>query len=861
MLDLELLGESNWRGPGSGRQVPFYKRTWFRALVALTILGFVSAFGVLVFVIQPMREKAATYDLSECKKLEAASVIFDRYGGEIGRIYVMNRTPVKLSEVPSHLRKALISQEDSRFPTHDGVDYLGIARAIWLTVKVGRVTQGASTLTQQLARNTFELREKSIQRKLLEAFVAQQIEKHYTKDEIMELYLNRIFFGSGNGQQFYGIQAAARGYFGKDVDKLNIEESATIVGLIKSPNNFSPLRRPQASIKSRNMVFHRMAEEGYISPEDEEQLSKKPMITATQVVDSRLTFVYDEVSRQVKKIFGEERAATGGFNIYTSIDPVIQTKAEESVHRRLTEVENYRRSLAATDKTAAPYPHQTYVEYGNVITDFRNKMRNREIDPATPKPTAQYLQGAAVVLDNHDGSILAVVGGRDYTHSQLNRALQSPRSPGMAFLPMVYATAFTQPTFFPGTPFEDAPFNNTKVMFGATGGTTGEWGIEADTHTFTMKPIAARQGLVHSLNSITMRLAYEAFPGATDQTVNLSPLREQVQRMGIDSPLPDNPRNVLGDSPAKLTEIALAYTCFPNGGSRAKAVHLVNKITDAQDKIIYQVDDEVTTPVEALDPIAAYQVNTCLVDSMDHGTASAAHTEFGLKKFPVAGKTGTHYGFKDLWFAGYDSAVTCAVWVGFDTPKAIFDGAYSSRIAMPIWCDIMNSSLQNHKPEPFKTPGGMEKMELCRRSGQRATDFCYEKRRDKDGRERSVRDTYFELVRPGTIFAEPCTVHEGEGLALDLLAFQSNIGKPASSMTVRGAAPVQFANVDAVRMKEATLQGEDPYNTLKPTVQYDETKEGGVAKRAERVSDEDEAPTELPIKLPMPSPQPLKLEP
>jgi penicillin-binding protein 1A len=619
------------------------------------------------------------------------------------------------------------------------------------------------------------------------------------------------------------------------------------------------LKRPQASIKSRNMVFHRMAEEGYISPEEEEAYSKKPMITATQVVDSRLTFVYDEVTRQVKKIFGEERAATGGFNIYTSIDPVIQNKAEDSVHRRLTEVENNRRSLVAKDKTAEPYPHQTFQEYREVLADFRKKLINREIDPATPKPTSQYLQGAALVLDNHDGSILALVGGRDYTHSQLNRALQSPRSPGMCFLPMVYATAFNQPQFFPGTPFEDAPFNNTKVMFGATTGSTGEWGIEADTHTFTMKPIAARQGLVHSLNSITMRLAYEAFPGVTDQTVNLGPLREQVQKMGIEAPLTDNPRNVLGDAPTKLSELCLAYTCFPNGGTRAKQVHLINKVTDAQDKVIYQVDDEVTTPVEALDPISAYQVNTCLVDALDHGTASAAHSEFGLKKFPAGGKTGTHYGFKDLWFTGYDSAVTCGVWVGFDAPKTVFEGAYSSRIAMPIWCDIMNASLQNHKPEPFKTPAGMEKMELCRRSGQRATDFCYEKTRDADGRERSVRDTYFELVRPGTVFVEPCTLHEGEGIALDLLAFQSNIGRQNNVITVRGARPVQFANVDAVRMKEPTLKGEDPYHTLKPMLQYDETKEGGVAKRAERVSDDDDASNALPIKLSLP--QPLKLEP
>lgn len=839
MLDLELLGESSWRGPGSQRKPPFHKRTWFRAGVAMVILGVCVLFAVLVFVIQPLREKAATYDMDECGRLEEASVFYDRYGNEIARHYVMNRTRVELTEVPMHLRNALVSQEDSRFFQHDGVDYLGIMRAVWLTIKVGRVTQGASTLTQQLARNTFDLREKSIKRKLLEAFVAQRLEKRYTKNEILELYLNRIFFGSGNGQQFYGVESAARGYFGKGVKNLTIEESATIVGLIKAPNLYSPLKHSLASIKARNLVFHRMMEEGYISPEEEEALSKKPMITAFQVEDSRLTFVYDEVSRQVRKLVGEEHAATGGFNIYTSIDPVLQRAAEESVQKRLAEVES-----------REGYEHQTYSQYRAVLSDWSTRMKNKEIDPATPKPLPQYLQGSALVIDNADGSVLAVVGGRDYKDSQLNRAFTSPRPVGTAFIPFVYASAFSTPMFFPGSQLMDEPITNQLVMIGGFEGVLGEWGVEAEKTKFTMGHISAREALVHSRNAATVRLAYQHFIGSTDK-LDLQPLKDLVAKAGVETPLLDYPSSLLGASSAKLDEMCLAYSCFPNNGSRPAKIHLINKITDAKDKVIFTLNEEDSAPVQSMDEIAASQINSCLVDALDRGTGSAARKEFGLKKFPAAGKTGTAYDFKDLWFLGYTRAVTCGVWVGFDRPKKIYTGAFSSRIAMPIWSDIMNASVEKHKPEPFITPEGMEKMELCRKSGHRATDFCYEKVRDADGKERTVRDTYFEPVRPGTIYNEYCTEHAGEGIALDLMAFASPIGRPDAAGMLGFTTIVP--GVDPVRMQSSTIMGDDPYNSVKPLIRPDDHRtEGSAVKRALAVDENEGKEPELPVKLPPP---------
>jgi penicillin-binding protein 1A len=220
-------------------------------VLLLILLLVVAATGLYSTQVAPLHAKAQTYDLAEIKKLESASLIYDRNGEEMSRIYVLNRTPVTIKDIPDHFIDALISQEDSRFFQHDGADYIGLIRAVWLNFRAGRDTQGASTITQQLARQTFGLMERSYRRKILEIFVAQRIEKEYSKSEILMLYLNRIFFG----KNFHGIQAAARGYFGKDAKELNLWESATIVALIKSPNNIEPIRHPERAKKERGLFL------------------------------------------------------------------------------------------------------------------------------------------------------------------------------------------------------------------------------------------------------------------------------------------------------------------------------------------------------------------------------------------------------------------------------------------------------------------------------------------------------------------------------------------------------------------------------------------------------------------------------
>jgi membrane carboxypeptidase/penicillin-binding protein len=840
---IELETKSNWRG-GSGFKVPFYKKTWFGALIALTIVAAVAGFITFTIVMAPLREKAESFDLNELRKLESASVIYDRNGEELAKLYMLNRTPVPFKQIPQHLVDALVSQEDSRYFGHNGVDYQGIIRAMWLNFRAGKETQGASTITQQLARNTFRLSERSYKRKLLEALTAMRIEENFSKPQILELYLNRIYFGGG----FYGIQAAATGYFGKDVIDINIQEAATLCGLIKSPNNIQPIRNPERALKERNAVLDRMAIEGYIGEQKANSLKATPLITTPQEGDQRLSYIFDEVRRVVVEHVGEDRAAVGGFQIFTSIDKNLQRTAELSVQKRLAEVEQ-----------REGYPHQKYADYKAVMKDYRLKVKEGVIRATEPKPPAEYLQGAALTIDNSTGAILAMVGGRDFIDSQFNRALHSRRPAGTAFIPFVYAAAFSTPDLFPGTQVEDAPIDNRRVMIGATTGILGEWGTEAETQ-WSMSTISLREALVNSRNAVTVRLGdllgsahlsllpAEQRDKAIPWTAALGTLKTLSKQCGINSPLREYPSTFLGASELEMSELCLAYSTFANGGLRPAKIHLVERIMEGDDTVVFQIDPDTLAPVAAMDPIAAYQTHSCMVESLQRGTGKAARAEFGLGDFPVAGKTGTHYEFKDLWFMGYTSAVTCGVWVGFDKQKTIYDGAFSSRIALPVWTDIINATVQSYPPAEISLPPGAERVELCKKTGMKATDFCFDRITLADGREQSVRSTYVEYMRPGTRFDQYCTEHTSEGVFQDILVF-SRLGTGARSGEP-GMVPGKFNHIEPVRLQGLTILGVDPYNAVQPIRKaMPVTEDGTEARRAEVVESIDDEPQELPIRL------------
>ena len=835
-IDPDLKPQVNWRGE-AGLRVPFYRRTWFTVLLAFGLLALVAMFGAYTVIVAPLRVEAEKFDLSELRKLEASSTIHDRDGEEMARIYVLNRTPIKIQEVPQHFIDALVAQEDSRFFSHDGVDYIGLARAVWLNFQAGEVTQGASTITQQLSRQTFKLLEKSYRRKILEAFLAQRVEKHFSKSEILELYLNRIFFG-GN---LHGVEAAAQGYFGKTVKDLTIEESATICGLIKSPNNIQPLKNPERALKERNHVLDRMVKEGTLASDLAEKLKQKPMATAPRSANMRQSSIFDAVSQEVRNLIGEERAAVGGFKIYTSIDMNLQRQAEAAVLRHLAEVEKHQ-----------GYEHQTYDQYKAVLADYNARLKRGEIAPETPRPKPEYLQGAALVLDNKDGSILAMVGGRDFLDSQFNRALDGRRPVGTAFTPFVYATAFTQRGIYPGSKVDDKPFDNRRVQIGGMEGWLGEWGTEADDPKWTMSPISLRESLVKGRNCATMYLG---------ERVGLQNVREAAQRAGITSPLSEYQNLYLGSSEATLGEMCLAYTNFPTLGSRPSKLRIIQRITDAQDKVVFQIPEAELAPVQSMDPIAAYQTHTCLTDALRSGTGRLAASDYKLGSFPAAGKTGTHYDFKDLWFLGYTSSVTCGVWAGFDKQKTIFQGAFSNRVTLPIWTDIINSATGTYPATEINPPETAERVELCKKSGLRATDYCYEKIKGADGVEKSVRDTYTEYVRAGTVIDGYCPVHVGDGLSAEIASFQQttllDAGTPDASLIPEGS---RWNHVEPVRMRGLTVIGIDPYNSAVPIPKAAPVNDDGTPVMKAIPVDPGAEPADAPPVLKLAPPPPMKIE-
>ena len=749
---------------------------------------------------------------------------------------MLNRTPVPITDVPQHFIDALVAQEDSRFFKHDGVDYIGLMRAVKENIVAREVNQGASTVTQQLARQTFKLLERSYKRKILEAFIAQRIEKHFSKSEILELYLNRIFFGVN----FYGVQAAARGYFGKDVKELSIEESATIVGLIKSPNNIQPIKHPQRAMKERNYVLERMSIEGTLTKDEAAKLKKRPLVTAPQSTDPRLSYVFDSVRREVVDLVGEERASIGGFRIYTSIDQDLQKATEEAVSKRMAEVEK-----------RPSYEHQTFAQFRAIMTDYRARLKRGEIDPATPKPLPEYLQAAALMIDNKDGSILAMVGGRDFGDSQFNRATDGVRPAGTAFTPLVYAAAFSSPGLYPGTKVDDAPLDNRRVMIGGLTGILGEWGAEVDNPKWTQAPMSSREALVQGRNSATVRLG---------ERVGVPMVKQVAQKAGITSDMRDYPSTFLGASEVRLSEMCLAYSNFPTLGTRPQKLNLIQRITDNNDKVVFQISEAALRSVQSMDPIAAYQTHTCLVEALHRGTGSPAVSDYKLGEFVAGGKTGTHYEFKDLWFLGYTSGVTCGVWAGFDKQKTIYPGAFSNRIVLPVWVDMINASATRYMPQEIEPPQTAERVEMCQLSGMRATDYCYEKIKGPDGREKSVRSTYFEYLRPGTPLEGFCNLHTGEGLPVEIKQFGPRALPIGFESPTLIAANTRWMHIEPVRMKALTVIGEDPYNSEQAVPRASPVNDDGTPIRKAIPVDAVEAPDEEGPKLKLAPPPPMKIE-
>jgi penicillin-binding protein 1A len=740
------------------------------------------------------------FDFAKLEEMESASVIYDHDNNVLGRIFLENRDAVSFDQFPPELIQSVIAAEDNRYFQHHGVDFYGMARAAIKNYRAGRIRQGASTLTQQLARNTFSLRERTYERKMIEIFLAQEIESRFSKQKILELYLNRVYFGQG----FYGAEAAARGYFGKTAKELTLSECATLAGMLKNPNNLSPWSNRQACIETRNFVLGRMLDLKMITPEQ-----YKSEIALTIAVKNRRpvhadSYAFDMVRQQVNELVGKDRAIADGYRIYTTIDADLQKRAEESLRAKLREIEN-----------REGYEHQTLAQY--TAASKQRKQAAESGDDKEAGTTPEYLQGSLVVLDNSDGAILTLIGGRDFSQSQYNRAISAARPAGTAFKPLVYAAAFEK-GMFPGTLVQDTLIDNRQVMIGGVTGILGEWGPEKADNKYE-GAIPARYALVKSKNAATVRLGMQT---GIDNVIALGKKAGVTRVVGKDEKnrellnLRRFPATFLGSSEVTLMDMTLAYTMFPNLGWRPTEPYIIKRIEDKDGRLIFASKPQRQSVIKET---TAFEVHSCLSDVLERGTGDKAFSEYGLKKFPVAGKTGTAYNFTDDWFIGYDSSVTCGVWAGFDKPSPIYRGAFSNEVTLPIWVEVMNATFAKYPPKETPQPRGLKKYEICLSSGQLATDKCFEMITDKTtGESNEHRTTYFEIATEEQAPRQNCTVH-GEGGKLVAAATMPISNVPTQSQYPRATLAVDLAKVTAVPMKGPTVIGdEDPYNAVKPTI-------------------------------------------
>ena len=775
---------------------PFYRRAWFITLVILLLAPVLAGLCYYLRLKSIYGARAAAFDFSQLSEMESASTVYDRYNNVLSRIFLENRDTV--ADFPYQLTQAVVAAEDNRFYQHHGIDLYGMFRAALKNVRAGHIRQGASTITQQLARNTFALHERTFDRKMTEIFLALEIEKRFTKAQIMNLYLNRVYFGSG----FFGAEAASRGYFGKEVADLNLSECATLAGLLKNPNNLSPWGNRQACIDARNFVLSRMLDCKMITRETYDSETASNLAVKNRKPIHADSYAVDMIRQQVDHIVGEDRATADGYKIYTTIDPDLQKRAEQSLRDRLAAVEDH-----------PGYDHQTWSGYAAVLREHRAD--EDEKDPPAP----EYLQGAAVVLDNADGGILAIAGGRDFFQSQFNRALSSARPLGTAFLPFDYAAAFEK-GLFPGTLVEDTLMDNRQVMIGGSEGILGEWGPERVDNRYE-GPIPARVALVKSKNAASVRMGTKA---GLDNVITLARNAGLARVAGKDDRgreilnLRRFPATYLGSSEMTLMDVTLAYTIFPDAGARPAQPYIIERILDKDGNLIFESHPEKKYVIKET---TAYEVHSCLSDVLDWGTADKAYTTYGLKKYPLAGKTGTAYNFTDDWFIGYSSAVTCGVWAGFDKPGAIYHGAFSSDVVLPIWVDIMNGSFQKFPPAEILQPRGLRKYEICTASGQLATDQCFETVTDKaTGQTLRHRTTYYEFATDEQAPKVKCTVHTGAGAFAGPGAGQSPLDTAATpSQYPRATIAIDLSKFPPIPMLGPTVLGDDdPYHSLKPNM-------------------------------------------
>jgi 1A family penicillin-binding protein len=562
------------------------------------------------------------------------------------------REYVPLNQVSRHFIEAILATEDHRFWEHHGIDKMRTLKALWITLFAKGRVQGASTITQQLAKNLFFSFEQTYTRKLRELLVAMQIEAQFSKQEILEAYLNQIYFGP----EEQGVGAAARFFFGKTAAQLNLPESALLAGLLKSPTRYNPLRHLERAKVRQRVVLGRMQAAGYITREEAAAAAEEAL--ALEKNRQRRQFggyFVDMVLKSLEDRYGAQVVYHGGLKITTTLDPRLQEIAEASLRKGLVHLDALQGRTAGTN---------------------------------TQKETAERPQGALVAVQVNSGAIKALVGGRDYAETEYNRAVQSHRLAGSGFKPFVYYTAFEKLGLSPATVMVDKP-----VRIPVTG--SRDWRPRNFEREY-LGPIILKKAFTQSINTVAAQLVARTGPKAVVET---------ARKAGIRSRLSSVFSVALGTSGVSPLDMASAYGTFASGGVRYDPF----AVWRVEDTYGHVLEEHIIRGTKVLDPSIAYQVVDMMQGVVDSGTGSVIR-KLGFNK-PAAGKTGTTNGYKDAWFTGFTPTLSVSAWVGYDHGMGLKDayhaGITGGRGAAPIWERFMSKATEGEPPRPFIQPIGI----------------------------------------------------------------------------------------------------------------------------------------------------------
>ncbi len=745
----------------------------FRGMVWLVSLGFLGAIGGVILMIGVVYKYGQNLpDFSQLKDYRPPVVtrVHAGDGRFLAEFAQEKRIFVPITEVPDLVKQAFLSAEDQNFYEHKGVDFPAVARALVTNIKnraSGRRPVGASTITQQVAKNFLLTNEVSYERKIREAILAFRMEQALTKDRLLELYLNQIFLGARS----YGVAAASLQYFNKTLDELTIPEAAYLAALPKAPNNYHPERRREEAITRRNWVIDRMAIDGHITTSQAEIAKASPLLTVkreeTEGDIVRAPYFAEEVRRELIQKYGEDGLYQGGLSVRTSVDPNLQAIAEKSLQRglfnydrsrgwrgpaaRLDDISSWGAAFATQERPEGMLPEWQLavvldaraerVEIG-LAGGVRGRLSSNDLQWSSNKPLREgdiimveaeqsaegdakvdkaayslrqvpQVQGALIALDPHTGRVLAMQGGWKFDKSEFNRATQAKRQPGSAFKPFIYLAALDK-GYTPSSIIVDGP-----IEFRDSAGNI--WRPENYSGEF-YGPTPLRVGVEKSRNLMTIRLTEE---------IGIKTVVDYAQRFGINEKMQPHLANALGSTETTPMQLTAAYGMIVNGGKKITPT-FIDRVQDRYGKTIEQTDkrpcagcgplvrweSQITPDIpdtrdQVGDPRTAYQMVSILEGVVQRGTARS----LASLEWPLAGKTGTTNDSKDAWFIGFTPDLVVGVYIGFDDPKSLGDKATGGSLAVPVFKDFMEQALKDTPPVPFRIPPGVRMVQVNAKTG------------------------------------------------------------------------------------------------------------------------------------------------